>query len=57
MNPRGVTEMLARMPIEKIKERLHIYEELSGKTAEDLMVQDMLNKELERRESHLVQFI
>jgi hypothetical protein len=54
MNPRGVTEMLARLPIEKIKESLHIYQELRVKSKEDIMVQDMLNKELERREMHFV---
>lgn len=54
MNPRGVTEMLARLPIEVIKARLHIYEELTVKTEEDVLVQDMLNKELDRRELHFV---
>jgi hypothetical protein len=54
MNPQGVTEMLARLPIEKIKERLHIYQELRIKSQEDILVQDMLNKELERREAQFV---
>lgn len=54
MNPHGVTEMLARLPIEKIKERLHDYQTLRIKTEDDLMVQDMLSKELDRRDTHFV---
>lgn len=54
MNPNGVTQMLARLPLEVIKERLHIYEQLSNKTSEDVLVQDMLSKELDRREAQLV---
>jgi hypothetical protein len=54
MNPHGVTQMLARLPLEKIKERLHIYQELPSKTEEDLLVEDMLNKELDRRERQFV---
>lgn len=54
MNPRGVTEMLARLPIEVIKQRLHVYEMLCNKTEEDILVEDMLNKEIERRFSQLI---
>jgi hypothetical protein len=54
MNPSGVTQMLARLPIETIKEKLHIYEQLCNKNTEDIMVQDMLNKEVERRIAQLV---
>ena len=54
MNPRGVTEMLARLPIEMIKDRLHVYEMLRNKTEEDILVEDMLNKEIERRFSQLI---
>jgi hypothetical protein len=54
MNPSGVTQMLARLPIEVIKEKLHIYQELNAKTEQDILVQDMLNKELERREAQFV---
>jgi hypothetical protein len=54
MNPVGVTQMLAFLPIESIVERLHLYQELPVKTREDLMIQDMLKKELNRREAHTV---